>query len=250
MYISHHFRMSLPNLSLILRPTASRPVCLGIKLSSGAYDQNFITVRQLLLCWCGALSLTRGQVCPLQLLLVLASAVIFWSELSGTRDHILQSQIRDFPFCRLLRLAGLRWRYSTPPPHGDLSAFRINYVSPFITSGRTEYRSPRPTVHVIVCSSVLAETCLANRCLAMGVSEILLWQHTSGVQAPCHNMEKHKRAKLRFHSFSLVEVAGLSGACPTVERIFQNGVLNLLVCLCLPKYTCVEEFCSLGYNAV
>jgi hypothetical protein len=23
-----------------------------------------------------------------------------------------------FPFCLLLRLAGLRWKYSTPPPHG------------------------------------------------------------------------------------------------------------------------------------
>jgi hypothetical protein len=47
---------------------------------------------------------------------VLASAVIFLSESRGTRDHILFSQIRDFPFRRLLRLAGLRWRYSTPPP--------------------------------------------------------------------------------------------------------------------------------------
>jgi hypothetical protein len=28
------------------------------------------------------------------------------------------SQIWDFPFRRLLRLAGLRWRCSTPPPHG------------------------------------------------------------------------------------------------------------------------------------
>jgi hypothetical protein len=36
---------------------------------------------------------------------------------SRVRD-ILLSQIRDFPFRRLLRLAGLRWRYSTPPPHG------------------------------------------------------------------------------------------------------------------------------------
>jgi hypothetical protein len=25
------------------------------------------------------------------------------------------------PYCRLLRLAGSRWRYSTPPPHGLLS---------------------------------------------------------------------------------------------------------------------------------
>jgi hypothetical protein len=35
-----------------------------------------------------------------------------------TRDHILLSQIWDFSFRRLLRLEGLRWRYSTPPPHG------------------------------------------------------------------------------------------------------------------------------------
>jgi hypothetical protein len=31
----------------------------------------------------------------------------------GTRDNILLCQIRDFPFCSFLRLAGLRWRYSS-----------------------------------------------------------------------------------------------------------------------------------------
>jgi hypothetical protein len=66
-------------------------------------------------------SLTRGWVCRLQLLLVLASAVILMSESRGTHGHILLSQIRDFLFRRLLRLAGLRWRYSTPPPHGLFS---------------------------------------------------------------------------------------------------------------------------------
>jgi hypothetical protein len=43
----------------------SRPVCLGIKHPSGAYDQIFITVNQLRVCWCGVLSLTRGPVCRL-----------------------------------------------------------------------------------------------------------------------------------------------------------------------------------------
>jgi hypothetical protein len=116
------FELSL-SLSLILRPTVSRPVSLGIKHPSGAYDQIFITVRQLRACWRRAPSLTRGWVCRLQLLLTLASAVLFGSESRGTRYHILLSQIRDFPFCRLLRLEGIRWRYSTPPRHGISSIF-------------------------------------------------------------------------------------------------------------------------------
>jgi hypothetical protein len=106
-------------LSLMLRPTVSWPVPLGIMHPSGAYGQILITLRQLRVCWCGAFSLTRGRVCSLQLLLALISAVILWSESLRNRDHILLSQIRDFPFRRLLRLAGLRWRYSTPPPHGN-----------------------------------------------------------------------------------------------------------------------------------
>jgi hypothetical protein len=51
----------------------------------------------LRVCWCGAHSLTRERVCRLQLLLGLASVVILGSESHGTRDHILLSQIRDFP---------------------------------------------------------------------------------------------------------------------------------------------------------
>jgi hypothetical protein len=72
----------------MLQPSISRPVCLEIKHPSGDYDQIFITVRQLRVCWCVALSLTRGRVCRLQLLLALASAVILESEPLGTRDRI------------------------------------------------------------------------------------------------------------------------------------------------------------------
>jgi hypothetical protein len=123
-------RSTFLSLSLILRPTVSRPVCLGIKHPSWAYDQVFITVRQLRVCWCGALSLTRGRVCRLQFLLVLASAVIFGSESHGTRERILRSQIRYFPFRRLLRLAGLRGRYR-PRLHTGLSS---TDSAPFLTS--------------------------------------------------------------------------------------------------------------------
>jgi hypothetical protein len=41
------------SLSLILLPTVSRPVRLGIKHPSGAYNKICITVWQLQVCWCG-----------------------------------------------------------------------------------------------------------------------------------------------------------------------------------------------------
>jgi hypothetical protein len=82
---------------VMLRSTVSRPVCLGVKHPSGAFDQIFITVRQLRVCWCGALSLRRERVCRLQLLRIVATSAILGSEFRGTRDHILLSQVWDCP---------------------------------------------------------------------------------------------------------------------------------------------------------
>jgi hypothetical protein len=44
--------------------------------TSGAQEEISVTVRQLRVCSCGAPSLTRGRVCRLLLLMVLASAVV------------------------------------------------------------------------------------------------------------------------------------------------------------------------------
>jgi hypothetical protein len=77
--------------------------------------------------------LTREWVCHLQLRLALASAFILGPESRGTRDHNLLSQIRDTPFCGLVRHAGLRWKYSTLPPHN----WRLRLITcpSFITRG-------------------------------------------------------------------------------------------------------------------
>jgi hypothetical protein len=78
---------------VMLLPTVNRPICIGIRHPSGARYQAFITVGQLLVPWCGALPLTREWVYTLQLLQVLASAVVLGSESRRIHDHILQFQI-------------------------------------------------------------------------------------------------------------------------------------------------------------
>jgi hypothetical protein len=146
------------------RPTISRSVYFGRKHPSGAYYHTFVTVRQLWICWCGALSLTRGRVCRLQLLLALANADILGFESRGTRGHILQSQIRDFPFRRLLRLAGLRCRYSTTPPHGMVPDWIATIVF-FITPRHEPHRKhPVTRVNTHILLHAYSFSCLPSRC--------------------------------------------------------------------------------------
>jgi hypothetical protein len=142
----------------------------------------------------GALSLTRGRVCRLQLLLALASADIFGSDSHGTCDHNLLSQIRDFPFRCLLRLAGLRWRYSTPPLLPNELPFislKISFIvlRASVATGMCVHRNSCPAMFCFALllqisrqRPVVTDTRLAKRPLTM--------DH-SGFQASCHNTYVH-----------------------------------------------------------
>jgi hypothetical protein len=121
--------------------TDGQSVCKSwCRAPSGPHGQVFITVWELRSCFCGAPSLTRRRICLLHMFLALDSAVFVWTESRGTRDHIVLTQIWNFPFRRHLRLAGSRWRYSIPPP---LNCWRYSRC---IASARTTHRKPSSIV--------------------------------------------------------------------------------------------------------
>jgi hypothetical protein len=88
---------------VMLRPTVSRPVCVGVRPPSGALDQLFFLLEiffsQLLICYYVAPSQTRERVCNLQLLLGLASTVPLGCAFRGNHDQMLLSQVWDSPQC-------------------------------------------------------------------------------------------------------------------------------------------------------
>jgi hypothetical protein len=71
----------------------------------------------------------------------LAMVVILGSESRGIREHILLSPIRDFSLRRLLRLAGLRCRYSITPSYGEVSQSRSRSRSQSQSQSRSQSRS-------------------------------------------------------------------------------------------------------------
>jgi hypothetical protein len=133
------------SLQTLLRPSVSFPDRVRVTLRLAVCRQSFLATSPLRLTTSNFISqlntcnyspyvtssLTRGWVCGLQLLLVISSAVILGYESRGTHDHILLSQIRNFPQEQggpviapgtefpsrcLLLLSRLLWRYSSLPP--------------------------------------------------------------------------------------------------------------------------------------
>jgi hypothetical protein len=145
----------------------------------------------------------------------LARSDILRSKSYETHDHILLSQIRDFPFRRLLRLAGLQWsggiwpchytRYCSRQNQSHDSLYSLN--SHYIASGRThrKHHFCMLTVSTGMCLHYPAMGCLPRICCpSNGVTlfcfcgnmfteklpsnERLLWLHCSGSRASCHNI--------------------------------------------------------------
>jgi hypothetical protein len=115
------------------------------------------------------------------MLLVFASAVFLGSEFLETRDHILLSQFRNFHFRRLLRLAGSRWRYSTPPPHGSLTELTLSLAYNIWARTTQKIKLFYCCVPVCYCGNVFTEPLPRN---SPGISISLLLNSNSST---CYN---------------------------------------------------------------
>jgi hypothetical protein len=115
--------------TVILRLTVSQSVLVS-NTNWGSWPSIYYSLTVTVFVFLGGpLWREDGPVCLLYILLALARVVFLGSESLGTRDHILLSQIWDFPFRRPLRLAGWWWKYSYPPPHGCLIQQSESYIT-------------------------------------------------------------------------------------------------------------------------
>jgi hypothetical protein len=123
-FLSPGFLLSITSLPLLskvkvtLWPTVSRPVCPDIRPLSGTRDQLSSFHRNYLQIHAG-FSYHGSAICTYKCYCALSAL-----SLSKFRSYLTLSFETEFPCCRLLRLAGLRLWYSSPPPHGVTSVGR------------------------------------------------------------------------------------------------------------------------------
>jgi hypothetical protein len=95
----------------------------------------------------------------------------------------------------LLRLAGLRWWYSTPPPHGKLPILNwtlldnhfarpdtkntVSNNTPIVVGVFTDQLIRNDSPFIVACVFISAETYLPSRCLAINYFAF---------QTSCHNI--------------------------------------------------------------
>jgi hypothetical protein len=139
-----------------LRLTVSQSVSLGVEPHLGLMTRYLaITIWQLRSCFCGAPSLTRGRVCPLYMLLGIPNAVSL-----GSESLVLATIF----YCLRFETSHFVASYDSQG-HGEgilprlHTGFCIHLETPvtqpvcgprYITSGRTQQKTPPPTVFTLL----------------------------------------------------------------------------------------------------
>jgi hypothetical protein len=120
------------------------------------------------------------------MLLTLASAVFLGFESLGTSDHILLSQIWEFHFRCLLRFAGSRWRYSTPPPHEcQLNSNLVPLVTPRHGPRRKHFSLLSLIIAVGTC--LFAKPLFSNGCCIFSYSAVVAYQRALFIESLLSN---------------------------------------------------------------
>lgn len=93
----HPLRRRTKQITFTIRPTASRPVYLGVELHLRPKTRFLLLSDSSRYVDMASPLWQEDGACRLKLLLILANARILRSESSGTHDHVLLSQICKFP---------------------------------------------------------------------------------------------------------------------------------------------------------